>query len=89
MRSTGEQGDDDVELVIKRSSAANLKDVRLVMPLGSTLAELKARLQGLYEDRPEPACVAVRRPLLHDVWLYHISLCATLLWSDMDLRWFR
>ena len=61
MHSATEQATDDAELIIKRSSAANLKDVRVVMPLDSTLAELKARLQGLYEDRPEPACVAVRR----------------------------
>ena len=53
-------GDEDVELIIKRSTSANMQDLRLTMRLSSTLADVKARLQTEYEDRPDPACVTVR-----------------------------
>ena len=52
--------DEDVELIIKRSTSANMQDLRLTMRLSSTLADVKARLQTEYEDRPDPACVTVR-----------------------------
>jgi hypothetical protein len=52
-------GDEDVELIIKRSTSANMQDLHLTMRASSTLADVKARLQEEYEDRPDPAYVTV------------------------------
>lgn len=54
--------DDDVELVVKRSSDLNAKDLKLKLPSASTLADLKNKVNEEYSDHPDPSCITVETP---------------------------
>lgn len=51
--------DSEVELIVKRSSDLNAKDLRLRLPSASTLAELKGKMKEEYHDHPDPSCITV------------------------------
>ena len=62
--------------MIKRSTSANMQDLHLTMRSSSTLADVKARLQEEYEDRPDPACVTVWTCLrMKLAMLYYVGPC--------------
>ncbi len=49
----------EIELVVKRSSDLNTKDLRLKLPSTSTVEDLKHRVKEEYADHPDLSCITV------------------------------
>jgi hypothetical protein len=60
MASSDPATDADVEFVVKRSSDLNAKDLKLILPSQSSLADVKLKLTEEYADHPHPATMTVR-----------------------------